>query len=157
MVVKELITLVNVESNEILDEQLEYIQYINAAIDWLATILVSIKDREVVKNTDIPNLKAVPSDFMGFVPKIVYPISIINGTFETYDGETVKGVFYSVRKNHVDDMDDPIPFSEFFYQYLVQLISFMVKKKSLMTDYAAYDKTFIDYITEQIKVARGIT
>ena len=129
MVVSELITLVNVESNEILDEQLEYIQYINAAIDWLTTILVSIKDREVVKNTDIPNLKAVPSDFMGFVPKSGYPIRIINGTFETYDGETVNQVFYSVRKNHVDEMDDTIPFSEFFHQYLVQLISFMVKKK----------------------------
>ena len=129
MVVSELITLVNVESNEILDEQLEYIQYINAAIDWLTTILVSIKDREVVKNTDIPNLKTVPSDFMGFVPKSGYPIRIINGTFETYDGETVNQVFY---------------------------ISFMVKKKSLMTDYAAYDKQFIDYITEQIKAARGI-
>ena len=62
-----------------------------------------------------------------------------------------------MRKNHVDDLDDPIQFSEFFHQYLVQLISFMVKKKSLMTDYAAYDKQFIDYITEQIKVARGIT
>ena len=46
--------------------------------------------------------------------------------------------------------------SEFFHQYLVQLVSFMVKKKSLMTDYAAYDKQFIDYVTEQIKVARGI-
>lgn len=114
MVVKELITLVNVESNEILDEQLEYIQYINAAIDWLATILVSIKDREVVKNTDIPNLKAVPSDFMGFVPKSGYPIRIINGTFETYDGEIVKGVFYSVRKNHVDELDDQIPFQNSF-------------------------------------------
>ena len=55
MVVSELITLVNVESNDILDEQLEYIQYINAAIDWLTTILVSIKDREVVKNMDIPD------------------------------------------------------------------------------------------------------
>ena len=142
MVVSELITLVNVESNEILDEQLEYIQYINAAIDWLTTILVSIKDREVVKNMDIPDKRAVPSDF---------------GTFETYDGETVNQVFYSVRKNHIDDLDDTIPFSEFFHQYLVQLISFMVKKKSLMTDYAAYDKTFIDYITEQIKTARGIT
>lgn len=156
MVVKELITLVNVESNEILDEQLEYIQYINAAIDWLTTILVSIKDSEVVKNTDIPNLKAVPSDFMGFVPKSGYPIRIINGTFETYDGEIVKGVFYSVRKNHVDDMDDPIPFSEFFHRYLIQLVSFMVKKKSLMTDYASFDKSFIDYLTELIKQARGI-
>lgn len=94
---------------------------------------------------------------MGFVPKTGYPIRIINGTFETYDGETVNQVFYSVRKNHVDEMDDTIPFSEFFYSYLVQLVSFMVKKKSLMTDYAAYDKQFIDYITEQIKVARGIT
>ena len=157
MVVRELITLVNVESNEILDEQLEYIQYINAAIDWLTTILVSIKDREVVKNMDIPDKMAVPSDFMGFVPKTGYPIRIINGTFETYDGETVNQVFYSVRKNHIDDLDDTIPFSEFFHSYLVQLVSFMVKKKSLMTDYAAYDKTFIDYITEQIKMARGIT
>lgn len=157
MTVQELITQINIESNEILDEPTEYIQYINAAIDWLTMILVSIRDREVVKNIDVQNLRAVPSDFMSFVPKSGYPIRIINGTFETYDGETVKGVFYSVRKNHVDDMDDPIPFSEFFHQYLVQLISFMVKKKSLMTDYAAYDKTFIDYITEQIKVARGIT
>lgn len=157
MVVSELITLVNVESNEILDEQLEYIQYINAAIDWLTTILVSIKDREVVKNMDIPDKRAVPSDFMGFAPKTGYPIRIINGTFETYDGRTVNQVFYSVRKNHIDDLDDTIPFSEFFHQYLAQLISFMVKKKSLMTDYAAYDKTFIDYITEQIKTARGIT
>ena len=106
---------------------------------------------------DIQDKRAVPSDFMGFVPKTGYPIRIINGTFETYDGETVNQVFYSVRKNHIDDLDDTIPFSEFFHQYLVQLISFMVKKKSLMTDYAAYDKTFIDYITEQIKVARGIT
>ena len=81
MVVSELITLVNVESNEILDEQLEYIQYINAAIDWLTTILVSIKDREVVKNMDIPDKRAVPSDFMVFVPKTGYPIRIINGTF----------------------------------------------------------------------------
>jgi len=85
MTVQELITLVNVESNEILDEQSEYIQYINAAIDWLTTVLVSIKDREVVKNTDIPHLKAVPSDFMGLVPKSGYPIRIINGTFETYE------------------------------------------------------------------------
>ena len=75
MVVKELITLVNVESNEILDEQLEYIQYINAAIDWLTTILVSIKDREVVKNTDIPNLKGVPSYYMVFVPVRLKPMT----------------------------------------------------------------------------------
>lgn len=157
MTVQELITQINIESNEILDEPTEYIQYINAAIDWLTMILVSIRDREVVKNIDVQNLRAVPYDFMSFVPKSGYPIRIINGVFQTYDGDTVEEVFYSVKKNHVSAFDDAIPFSEFFHSYLIQLVSFMVKKKSLMTDYAAYDKTFIDYITEQIKVARGIT
>ncbi len=76
-----LITLVNVESNEILDEQLEYIQYINAAIDWLTTILVSIKDREVVKNMDIQDKDGSFHDFMGFVLKTGYIYPRINGTF----------------------------------------------------------------------------
>ena len=156
MTVQELITQINIESNEILDEPTEYIQYINAAIDWLTMILVSIRDREVVKNIDVQNLRAVPSDFMSFVPKSGYPIRIINGVFQTYDGDTVEEVFYSIKKNHVSAFDDAIPFSEFFHSYLIQLVSFMVKKKSLMTDYAAYDKQFIDYITEQIKAARGI-
>ena len=96
MTVQELITQINIESNEILDEPTEYIQYINAAIDWLTMILVGIRDREVVKNINIQNLRAVPSDFMSFVPKIGYPIRIINGVFNTYDGETVEDVFYSL-------------------------------------------------------------
>lgn len=156
MTVQELITQINIESNEILDEPTEYIQYINAAIDWLTMILVSIRDREVVKNIDVQNLRAVPSDFMSFVPKSGYPIRIINGVFQTYDGDTVEEVFYSVKKNHVSAFADAIPFSEFFYSYLIQLVSFMVKKKSLMTDYASFDKSFIDYLTELIKQARGI-
>ena len=114
MTVQELITQINIESNEILDEPTEYIQYINAAIDWLTMILVSIRDREVVKNIDVQNLRAVPSDFMSFVPKSGYPIRIINGVFQTYDGDTVEEVFYSVKKNHVSAFDDAIPFSEFF-------------------------------------------
>lgn len=156
MTVQELITQINIESNEILDEPTEYIQYINAAIDWLTMILVSIRDREVVKNIDVQNLRAVPSDFMSFVPKSGYPIRIINGTFQTYDGEQVEEVFYSTKKSHVDSFDDAIPFSESFHSYLIQLVSFMVKKKSLMTDYASFDKSFIDYLTELIKQARGI-
>ena len=55
MTVQELITQINIESNEILDEPTEYIQYINAAIDGITMILVSIRDREVVKNIGVQN------------------------------------------------------------------------------------------------------
>ncbi len=105
-----MITLVNAESNEILDEQAN-ISNINAVIGLdNYHSKASIKDREVVKNTDIPNLKRSVRLWGSFL-KAVNPIRIINGTFETYDGETVNQVFYSVMQNHVDELDDTIPFS----------------------------------------------
>lgn len=156
MNVKELITLIDVESNEIVDEQSEYIQYVNHAIDTLSMILVTIRDREVVKNTNIADNAPVPTDFMAFVPKSGYPVRILGNVFKTYDGTPVNEVFYSIRKNHIDTFDDTIPFSEFFHSYLVQMVSFLVKKKSLMTEYASFDKSYIDYMTELIKSARGI-
>nr|DAJ77222.1 MAG TPA: hypothetical protein [Caudoviricetes sp.]DAQ50287.1 MAG TPA: hypothetical protein [Caudoviricetes sp.]DAV00316.1 MAG TPA: hypothetical protein [Caudoviricetes sp.] len=157
MTVQELITLISVESNEILDDNNDYIQYINAGIDYLSMILVAIRDNEVVKSMTVTNNSDVPTNFMGFVPKSGYPIRIVNGLFSTYDGEDVQDVFYSIRKNHINSMDSAVPFSEFFTSYLVQLISFLIKKKSLMIDYANYDKGFIDHLTELIKAARGLT
>ena len=53
-------------------------------------------------------------------------------------------------------MDSAVPFSEFFTSYLVQLISFLIKKKSLMIDYANYDKGFIDHLTALIKASREV-
>ena len=156
MTVQELITLIDVESNEILDDTNEYIQYINAAIDYLSMLLVAIRDREVIKVMDVANNNAIPSDFMGFVPKQGYPIRIVNGSFNTYSGDTIEGVFYSICKNHISNFGDAIPFTEFFHSYLVQLVSYLIKKKSLMLDYASYDKGFIDHLTVLIKTARGV-
>lgn len=156
MTVQELITLIDVESNEILDDTNEYIQYINTAIDYLSMVLLSIRDREVVKVMTVTNNNAIPSDFMSFVPKQGYPVRIINGSFATYGGDTVNDVYYSIRKNHISNFGDAIPFTEFFHSYLVQLVSYLIKKKSLMLDYANYDKGFIDHLTELIKSARGV-
>lgn len=156
MTVQELITLIDVESNEILDDTNEYVQYINAAIDYLSMLLVAIRDREVIKMMDVANNNAIPSDFMSFVPKQGYPIRIVNDSFNTYSGDTIEGVFYSIRKNHISNFGDAIPFTEFFHSYLVQLVSYLIKKKSLMLDYASYDKGFIDHLTELIKTARGV-
>lgn len=156
MTVQELITLINVESNEILDNQNEYIQYINAGIDYLSMILVAIKDNEVVKSMTVADNDDVPNNFMSFVPKSGYPIRIVNDVFSTYDGNTVNDVFYSIRKNHIINNEDAIPFSEIFHSYLVQIVSYLIKKKSLMIDYAEYDKGFIDHLTEIIKAARGM-
>ena len=92
MTIQELITRINIESNDILDEETEYIQYINAAIDYLSMILVNIRDMEVVKTTNIRDGFMVPNDFMSFIPKSGYPIRIVNGLFNTYDGDVVQDV-----------------------------------------------------------------
>lgn len=157
MTIQELITQINIESNDIFDEETEYIQYINAAIDYLSMILVNIRDREVIKTTNIRDGFVVPNDFMSFVPKNGYPIRIVNGLFKTYDGDAVQDVTYSVYKNHVTDVSDFVPFSDFFATYLTQLVSYLVKKKSMMIDYASYDKQFIDYLTGLIQNARGVS
>lgn len=156
MTVQELITMIDLESNEILDNSNEYIPYINAAIDYLSMILTSIGDRESLKNVTIKNNMAVPSDFMAFVPKSGYPIRIVNGSFQTYDEQSIEDVYYSVKKNHISNMTHIVPFSEIYLSYLVQFVSYLVKKKSLMIDYANYDKTFIDNLTQLIQLAKGV-
>lgn len=155
MTAGELITMINLDTNEILDDSTEYIPYINAAIDYLTMALIPMKDREVVRSMDITNNYPVPGDFTAFVPAVGYPIRIVNGSFQTYGGKTVKDVFYAVKKPHVSNDTDSIPFSETFHFVLVQLVSFLVKKKSLMVDYANADKAFIADLTTAIQAARG--
>lgn len=52
-------------------------------------------------------------------------------------------------------MTDSIPFTELYTHYLVQLVSYLVKKKSLMIEYAGFDKGFIDSLTQLIQQSRG--
>lgn len=155
MTVGELITMINLDTNEILDDSTEYIPYINAAIDYLTMALIPMKDKEVVRSMDVTNNYPVPGDFTAFVPAVGYPVRIVNGSFQTYGGKTVNDVFYAVKKPHVSDETDTIPFSDVFHFVLVQLVSFLVKKKSLMLDYANADKAFIADLTTAIQAARG--
>lgn len=155
MTVGELITMINLDTNEILDDSTEYIPYINAAIDYLTMALIPMKDKEVVRSMDVTNNYPVPGDFTAFVPAVGYPVRIVNGVFKTYGGKTVNDVFYAVKKPHVSDETNSIPFSEIFHFVLVQLVSFLVKKKSLMLDYASADKAFIADLTTAIQAARG--
>ena len=60
MTAGELITMINLDTNEILDDSTEYIPYINAAIDYLTMALIPMKDREVVRSMDITNNYPVP-------------------------------------------------------------------------------------------------
>lgn len=155
MTVGELITQINLDSNDILDDEVEYIPYINAAIDYLSMVLVSIKDREVIKTIDITDNLVVPTDFMGFLPKSGYPVRTVSGVFKTYSGDAVTGVSYTIKKNHIGNNSDVVPFSELYYSFLVQLVSFLVKKKSLMMDFASFDKTFISDLTNAVLAAKG--
>ena len=79
MTVNELITQINIDTNEILDDNTEYLPYINASIDILASLLIPMHDTEVVKHKTIHNDDVVPSDFMSFVPGSGYPVEVYDG------------------------------------------------------------------------------
>lgn len=155
MTVNELITTINLDTNEILDDEAEYIPYINTAIDTLSMILAPMHDPEVTACRDVANNDAIPTNFLQFMPVSGYPITMKSGTFQTYDERTVPDVYYAVKKPHIASMDDAVPFSEMYTFALVQIVSYLVKKKSLMIDFANADNAFIQQLTEAIKGARA--
>jgi hypothetical protein len=155
MTVNKLITQINIDTNEILDDSSEYIPYINASIDILASLLIPMHDTEVVKEKTIRDNDVVPTEFMTFVPGSGYPVEIYNGVFKTYDGHDVKHVYYAVRKAHIASMDDAVPFADYYVFPLIQIVSYLVKKKSLMIDFANADSAFVQQITQIIKDAKA--
>lgn len=155
MTVNELITQINIDTNEILDDSNDYIPYINAAIDILSSLLIPIHDTEVVKLRAVHDNDVIPTNFMTFIPASGYPIEIYDGVFKTYDGQDVEGVYYAVRKAHIASMDDAVPFSDYYAFPLVQIVSYLVKKKSLMIDFANADSAFVQQITQIIQNAKA--
>lgn len=155
MTVNELITQINIDTNEILDDSNDYIPYINAAIDILSSLLIPIHDTEVVKRRVVHDNDVIPTDFMTFIPASGYPIEIYDGVFKTYDGQDVEGVYYAISKPHISQMDDAVPFSDYYVFPLVQIISYLVKKKSLMIDFANTDSAFVQQLTEIIKDSKA--
>lgn len=154
MTIDELITLINLDSNEILDDSDEYIPYINAAIDYLSWLLVQAKDAEVIKSAVITHNMTIPSNFIMFIPKDGYPVTLFNGSFSTYMEKPVE-CYYAYAKNHIEDRTDLVPFSEPYIFSLVQIVTFLVKKKSLMLDYASFDKSFVSEIMQALATAKG--
>ena len=155
MTVNELITQINIDTNAILDDNTEYLPYINASIDILASLLIPMHDTEVVKHKTIHNDDVVPSDFMSFVPGSGYPVEVYDGVFNTYDGQDVGDVYYAIRKPHISQMDDAVPYSDYYVFPLIQIVSYLVKKKSLMIDFANADSAFVQQLTQIIKDARA--
>ena len=155
MTVNELITQINIDTNEILDDSNDYIPYINAAIDILSSLLIPMNDTEVVKRRAVHDNDVVPTNFMTFIPSSGYPVEIYDGVFKTYDGQDVESVYYAVSKPHISQMDDAVPFSDYYVFPLVQIISYLVKKKSLMIDFANADSAFVQQLTKIINDAKA--
>lgn len=155
MTVDELITMINIETNDLLDEREEYVPYINAAIDYVSNALIASRDYECIKQETVYDNMAVPVDFVAFVPKSGYPVTIERDTFRTYDGGELD-VNYAYRKNHVKELTEQFPFSDAYISVVVFIVSFMVKKKTYIpTEYTSVDKAFNDEVVKLIAGARG--
>jgi len=155
--VQNLIDLINLEADELLDEDIDNIPYINAAIDYLSNVLCSIKDPEMMSIIDISDNDLVPDNFADFVPSNGYPVYVAGDRFYVSIGDSVANVKYAVHKPHIANVDDTVPFKDAYQSVLVFICAYLIKKKSYIpTEYTNSDKAFIADVLTAIKAAKGV-
>lgn len=158
MLVSDLITLITLESGDLLDDDMENIPYINHAIDVLSFFLDGIGDPEMITTADVQDNLDVPSNFVDFVPHNGYPVYILGGKFMTTTGGIVHGVKYTTTRAHVSKINDPLPFKDMYANVLVLIASYMIKKKTYIpVEYCAEDKAFTEEVMSAIKAAKGVS
>lgn len=156
MLVQNLIDLINLEADELLDEDVDNIPYINNAIDFLNFKLAALKDIELLSMMDIAPGLPIPSNFIALVPANGYPLYSVNGVFNTTTGGTVKSVKYTSAKPHVSTITDTIPFRDIYSGLLVFTASYLIKKKSYIPpEYLNVDSAFIDQFMAVMSQAKG--
>lgn len=154
MLVQNLIDLINLEADELLDEDIDNIPYINSAIDYLSFTLAGLGSSDCMNTIVITDNTPVPNNFIEFVPKNGYPIYIDNDVFYT-SGKTITAK-YSIAKPHISTITDTIPFRDMYASTLVLIASYMIKKKSYIpVEYTSSDKAFIADVLNSIKAAKG--
>lgn len=158
MLVKDIINLINLEADELLDEDIDNIPYINQAVDFLSFTLAGIGDSELITTVDLINGIDVPSNFVDFVPHNGYPVFISGGKFCLSGVEIVHKAKYSITKPHVSLVTDVMPFKDMYAGAIVLIASYLIKKKTYIpVEYCNEDKAFVGELMATIKAAKGVS
>ena len=158
MTANELKDLIVLETYGLLDEDSEYVPYINNAIELLGFFLASMGDPEMIAMRDIDDGDEVPEDFINFLPANGYPINILAGKFKIINGDSsCTDVKYTVSKPRIKTLEDTIPYKDMYTGCLQMIASYLVKKHSYITPaYCQQDNEFVKELMTAIKGAKGV-
>jgi len=158
MTVSELISQINLETDELLDSDEENLQYINDALDLIGYFLAGMAAHEVTSTTNIKDNDPVPDNFTDFQPHNGYPVYVSDGHFKLLDPDDyrIEGVRYTHALSHVSNMTDTLPMPDAYGSCLCFVASYLIKKKIMMPiESCQQDKAFVEELMSAIKAAKG--
>jgi len=121
---------------------LELIDYLNDAIDYMSAYLIRIKDGETIKTATIDStgIIAKPSDYDSLVgAQMLY---LENDSIKTLSGDAATIRYYAM-KQHVSSVSDIIPFKASIEPFLVQLTAIYALNRNefnVTQDQALFEK-----------------
>jgi hypothetical protein len=150
-----MINLINLEASGLVDEDLDYMLYINAAMDLLNFNLLANNIVEFMDTVTITDGYPVPSNFVTFIPKTGIPCRKFGKVFKTYHSSVTAD--YACSVPHVSVVTDTIPFDDLYITTLVFIASFLIKKKSYIpTEYTQADYAYVASLVQPILKAKGV-
>lgn len=154
----DLVSMIDLETYGLLDEESDNILYINNAIELLSFFLIGLQDPDMIVIADISDGEAVSPNFVDFVPKNGYPLYINGDKYHIIsDDMTIYDVKYNVSKPHVTSLSDTVPFRDMYAGTLVLIASYLIKKHSYITPaYCQQDEAFVQQLMSSIKAAKGV-
>ena len=157
MTVNDLITLINLEAGDLLDEDTDNIAYINQALDFLGFQLAAMGDPTLIATATVTDDSNVPVDFVALLPRNGYPIQIRQNKIKILSDDESVEINYTVNYSHVHNVTDTIPAADMYADTLVLITAYLIKKKTYIpTEYCAEDKQFVSEVLTAIKAAKGI-
>lgn len=101
----------------------DLLNYLNDAINYLSTFLISINDPEMI--IELPQVNHddnIPADYCIAIGK--NPLSITNGKFKLFNtNEPILNFRYYAYKPAITSLDQVIPFKDFYATILVRIVS----------------------------------
>lgn len=153
-IINDLVARVRILIND--QNKLEYsdpelIGYINDAIGYLSTYLISAKDPEMVSEINVAEGGIVPTNFCSFSGS--YPVYIVDNTFKLYDPTTPFTARYFASKQTTNTRNSTFPFKDIYIPVVIRLASIYALNRNEFN--ITQDNTIIVDMLNMIKAAKA--
>lgn len=148
--IRRLRILIN-DQNDLEYTDKELLGYINDAVGYLSTYLISTKDPEMVKEISITQDIDVPDDYCSFSGS--YPVYISDNKFKLYDPSATVTARYFATKKTDSVVADNLPFKDIYAPVIIRVASVYALNRNEFN--VTQDVTIISQMLDSIKAAKS--